>query len=445
MSIKSLISFGVTDPLVGKIRVPGDKSISHRAVILCAMAIGQSSIEGLLESDDVLRTIIAMRALGIEIIRIDNGYWILFGRGIGGLSEPDDVINLGNSGTGARLLMGLLASYNFTTMITGDDSLRLRPMRRVIEPLGFIGCEFICHSDDKMPLSVIGTALPIPITYELQVSSAQVKSAILLAGLNIPGITTVIENVQTRDHTEIMLKSFGAKLLIELLPNKKRKISIVGQPELKSRVIKIPGDPSSAAFLVAACLLIDGSEIKIVDVGNNSLRSGFYQTLIEMGACINFSGTRFEIGEPIADLMVRNTSMLSGVDISHERAPTMIDEYPILAIIAAFANGTTRMRGLSELRVKESDRLIAIVKGLDAVGVKSEIEKDDLIIYGTSGFVRGGATIKVNLDHRIAMSFLIMGMASQQPIRIDDASTINTSFPNFVKLMNELGAKISED
>lgn len=441
MSAKSLISLAAT-PLTGQVRVPGDKSISHRALMFGALAVGQSSIEGLLEGEDVLRTAAAMRALGAEVTRADDGRWTLFGRGVGGLSEPDDVLDMGNAGTGARLLMGLLASHPFTSVFTGDASLRSRPMRRVTDPLSRMGAGFVGRSGGRLPLAVIGTASPIPISYELPVPSAQVKSAVLLAGLNTPGITTVIEREATRDHTELMLKGFGAALSIESLPNGARAISLVGQPELTGRTIKVPADPSSAAFPVVAGLLVGGSAITVAAVGTNPLRCGLYQTLLEMGADITLANARVEAGEPVADLVVR-ASALTGVDVPPERAPSMIDEYPVLAVAAAFARGTTRMRGLAELRVKESDRLAATARGLQAAGVKLTIEGDDLIVHGEGGLPEGGATIAVNLDHRIAMSFLVMGMASRRPIRIDDASAIDTSFPGFATLMNGLGAKIS--
>jgi 3-phosphoshikimate 1-carboxyvinyltransferase len=442
MSSKSLISLAAA-PLAGQVRVPGDKSISHRALMFGALAIGQSSIEGLLEGEDVLRTAEAMRRLGAEVTRQDNGRWTLFGRGVGGLGEPDDVLDMGNAGTGARLLMGLLASHPFTAMLTGDASLRSRPMRRVIDPLSRMGAGFVGRSGGRLPLTVIGTSSPIPISYELPVPSAQVKSAILLAGLNTPGITSVIEREATRDHTELMLKGFGATVTVETLPHGARAISLTGQPELFGRTIKVPADPSSAAFPVVAGLLVDGSAITVTAVGTNPLRCGLYQTLLEMGADITFANARIEAGEPVADLVVRASS-LSGIDVPAERAPSMIDEYPILAVAAAFAKGTTRMRGLAELRVKESDRLSAMARGLKASGVAVSVEGDDLIVQGDGRPAEGGATIPVNLDHRIAMSFLVMGMASLRPIQIDDASAIDTSFPGFSELMNGLGAKIGE-
>ncbi len=442
MSAKSLISFAAAAPLAGEVRVPGDKSISHRALMFGALAIGRSSIEGLLEGEDVLRTAAAMRALGAEVTRQADGRWSLFGRGVGGLAEPEDVLDMGNAGTGARLLMGLLASHPFTAVFTGDASLRSRPMRRVTDPLSRMGAGFVGRSGGRLPMAVIGTASPIAISYELPMPSAQVKSAVLLAGLNTPGTTTVIERQATRDHTELMLRGFGATLTIEPLPNGARAISLVGQPELTGRTVKVPADPSSAAFPVVAGLLVPGSTITVSSVGTNPLRCGLYQTLREMGADITLANARVEAGEPVADLLVR-ASDLTGVDVPPERAPSMIDEYPVLAVAAAFARGTTRMRGLAELRVKESDRLAAMAQGLQAAGVRLTVEGDDLIVEGDGRPPEGGVIIAVNLDHRIAMSFLVMGMASLRPIQIDDASAIDTSFPGFSTLMNGLGAKIS--
>lgn len=442
MPAKPLISVAAA-PLAGQIRVPGDKSISHRALMFGALAIGQSSIDGLLEGEDVLRTAAAMRALGAEVTRGSDGRWTLFGRGVGGLIEPEDVLDMGNAGTGARLLMGLVASHPFTSVFTGDASLRSRPMRRVTDPLSRMGAGFVGRSGGRLPMAVVGTGSPIPVYYELPMPSAQVKSAVLLAGLNTPGITTVIEREATRDHTELMLKGFGAKLTVETLANGSRAISLVGQPELTGQTIKVPADPSSAAFPVVAGLLVGGSAITVTAVGTNPLRCGLYQTLLEMGADITYANARVEGGEPVADLVVKG-SALKGVDVPPERAPSMIDEYPVLAVAAAFAKGTTRMRGLAELRVKESDRLAAMAGGLAAAGVRLEVEGDDLIVHGDGGLPEGGVTIPVNLDHRIAMSFLVMGMASRRPIQIDDASAIDTSFPGFSALMNGLGAKIGE-
>ncbi len=427
--------------LAGSARVPGDKSISHRALMLGALAVGESVVTGLLEGDDVLRTAACMRALGAEVERRADGSWRLFGRGVGGLMEPADVLDMGNSGTGARLLMGLVASHPFTTIFTGDASLRSRPMRRVTEPLGRMGAGFITRDGGRLPATVVGTARPMPISYELPVASAQVKSAILLAGLNTPGETTVIEREATRDHTELMLRNFGATIRVEPAEGGGRAISVTGFPELTGRPMVVPADPSSAAFPAVAALLVEGSEIRLPDIGINPLRAGLYQTLLEMGADIGFERRRDQAGEPVADLVIR-ASRLKGIDVPAERAPSMIDEYPILAVAAAFADGTTRMRGLGELRVKESDRLGAMARGLAACGVAVEEEKDALIVHGTGRPPLGGATIATHFDHRIAMSFLVMGMASGRAVTVDDAEAIDTSFPGFVALMNGLGSKI---
>jgi 3-phosphoshikimate 1-carboxyvinyltransferase len=441
MPLQPLIS-SAAPPLTGQVQVPGDKSISHRALMLGAIAVGRTIIEGLLEGDDVLRTAAAMRRLGAEVDRQDDGRWVLFGRGVGGLGEPDDVLDMGNAGTGARLLMGLVASHPFTSMFTGDVSLRSRPMRRVAEPLSRMGAGFVGRSGGRLPMAVIGTATPIPISYELPVPSAQVKSALLLAGLNTPGNTTVIERAPTRDHTELMLRAFGAAVVVDTLANGARAITLQGHPELTGRLVMVPADPSSAAFPVVAGLLVPGSRITVSGVGLNPLRSGLYQTLTEMGADVRSINQRDEAGEPVADLVVGH-SALSAVDVPAERAPSMIDEYPILAVAAAFASGTSRLRGLGELRVKESDRLTATARGLAQCGVKVDVEGDDLVVTGDGGPPAGGAQVAVNFDHRIAMSFLVMGMATRQAVGIDDATAIGTSFPAFVSLMNGVGARIA--
>ncbi|HTH16128.1 MAG TPA: 3-phosphoshikimate 1-carboxyvinyltransferase [Magnetospirillum sp.] len=427
--------------LSGAVRVPGDKSISHRALMFGALAVGESRVEGLLEGDDVLRTAAAMRALGAEVTRLDDGTWVLQGRGVGGLMEPADMLDLGNSGTGARLMMGLVATHPFTTFFTGDASLRSRPMKRVSEPLSRMGARFVTREGGRLPGAVIGTANPVPITYESPVASAQVKSAILLAGLNTPGVTTVIEKEATRDHTELMLRNFGANVEVEHLEDGRRAISVTGFPELTGRHVVVPADPSSAAFPAVAALLVPYSTVTLTGVGMNPLRTGLFQTLREMGAQIHFDNPREEGGEPVADLVL-TSSALRGVDVPAARAPSMIDEYPILAVAASFAIGTTRMFGLSELRVKESDRFAAVVRGLQACGVRVEEEGDTMIVHGNGNPPPGGATIPVNLDHRIAISFLVMGMAAQEPVAVDDAEAIETSFPGFEALMNGLGAKI---
>jgi len=429
--------------LAGSARVPGDKSISHRALMFGALAVGESTVTGLLEGDDVLRTAASMRALGAEVERLADGSWRLYGRGVGGLVEPADVLDMGNSGTGARLLMGLVATHPFTTIFTGDGSLRSRPMRRVTEPLERMGARFFARDGGRLPAAVVGAERPNPILYELPVASAQVKSAILLAGLNTPGDTTVIEREATRDHTELMLRNFGANVRVEDAEGGGRAITVTGFPELIGRPVVVPADPSSAAFPVVAALLVEGSEIRLPGIGLNPLRAGLYQTLLEMGADIRCENSRDQAGEPVADLVV-HASRLKGVYVPAERAPSMIDEYPILAVAAAFAEGTTRMTGLAELRVKESDRLAAMARGLAACGVAVEEEKDALIVHGTGRVPDGGGTIATHFDHRIAMSFLVMGMASSRPVLVDDAEAIDTSFPGFAALMNGLGGKIGE-
>jgi 3-phosphoshikimate 1-carboxyvinyltransferase len=426
-------------PLKGSISVPGDKSISHRALMLGAVALGRTRIRGLLEGEDVLHTAAALKQMGAESGRDDNGHWWVEGRGTGALNEAPNVMDMGNSGTSTRLLMGLVGSYGFNSLFTGDASLRKRPMARVIDPLSQMGVNFLAREGGKLPITVLGTRDTVPITYTTPVASAQVKSAILLCALNTPGITTVIEKEATRDHSEIMLKHFGADITSEKTKDGLR-ISLRGYPELKAREVDVPGDPSSAAFVVAAALLAEGSDVTVKNVGLNPLRTGLYETLQEMGADITFENTRLQAGEKTADLRVKS-SKLKGVKVPASRAPSMIDEYPILAVLASFASGTTVMEGLAELRVKESDRIAMIASNLEACGVKLSVEGDTLTVTG--GKVAGGANIKTAMDHRIAMSFLVMGLGAEKPIAIDDGSFINTSFPKFVDLMNGLGAKIS--
>jgi 3-phosphoshikimate 1-carboxyvinyltransferase len=430
-------------PLKGTIRVPGDKSISHRALLLGALAVGRTEITGLLEGEDVLCTAAAMRALGAGVERQGDGRWLVDGAGLGGLSEPPDMIDLGNSGTAARLLLGVLATHPITSFITGDASLRSRPMRRVTEPLSRFGARFTTREGGRLPVAVTGAADPAPIEYTLPVPSAQVKSAVLLAGLNTPGKTTVIEPQQTRDHTERMLGHFGAEVAIEPLPGGGRRITVTGHPELAAAPIAVPADISSAAFALVAGLIVPGSEITIEGVGLNPSRTGLLLSLREMGADIAYLNERIEGGEPVADLRVR-ASELKGADIPPERAPSMIDEYPILAVAASCAKGRTVMRGLAELRVKESDRLTGTATGLAACGVRVAVEGDDLIVDGAGNFPAGGATIETRLDHRIAMAFVVMGLVANQPVRIDDPRPIATSFPGFVPLMNRLGAGLPE-
>ena len=429
--------------LAGDITVPGDKSISHRALMIGAVAVGETRIKGLLEGEDVIRTAAAMRALGAEVVRESNGTWRIHGRGVGGLSEPSAVVDMGNSGTASRLLIGLVSSHPFTTFFTGDSSLVRRPMGRIMTPLKRMGASFVSHSGDRLPLAVIGSAMPVPVSYELPMASAQVKSSIILAGLNTPGRTTVIEPLPTRDHTELMLRHFGAELDVEDMGNGARAVTITGQPELEGRQVVVPADFSSAAFPMVAALLAPGSRLTIRNVGMNPLRDGLFHTLLEMGADISSVPLKREAGEPVADITVSH-SALKGVEVPAERAPSMIDEYLILAVAAAAAHGVTRMHGLAELRVKESDRLGAIVEGLTACGVKVEEEGDSLVVHGGGGRIAGGAPIRTQLDHRIAMSFLVLGAMADKPVTIDDSDTINTSFPGFVDLMRSIGADIAE-
>ena len=430
--------------LKGDIGVPGDKSISHRALMIGGMAVGETTIRGLLLGDDVLRTAAALEAMGVSIKRDSDDVWRVWGVGVGGLQEPDDVLDLGNSGTGARLLMGLVATHPIQVQFTGDASLRSRPMGRIATPLGQMGTQVIARDGDKMPLTVIGARMAMPIEYQLPVPSAQIKSAVLLAGLNTPGETSVIETRPSRNHTELMLRHFGATLTVTDEAPDRRVITLTGQPELESKEVVIPGDPSSAAFPLIAALITPESEITIKNIGLNPLRIGMIDTLREMGADIDVTGARDQAGEPVADLVVR-TSQLKGVTVPPERAPSMIDEYPVLAVAAAAADGVTRMQGLAELRVKESDRLAAIADGLTACGVGVEIEDDDLIVTGAPASIPGGAQIESRMDHRIAMSFLVLGMTAKQPVAIDDSHHIATSFPSFVGLMKGLGADIKEN
>jgi len=431
-------------PLTGRAEVPGDKSISHRALIFGAMAVGETRITGLLEGQDVLDTAKAMRAFGAEVTRHSEGAWSVHGVGVGGFSEPVDVIDCGNSGTGVRLIMGCMATTAMTATFTGDASLRKRPMGRVTDPLSLFGARAYGRSGGRLPMTVVGAASPVPVRYATPVASAQVKSAVLLAGLNAPGKTVVIEREATRDHSERMLIGFGAQVHVEKTRDG-NVITLTGQPELRPQTVAVPRDPSSAAFPVCAALVVEGSDIFVPGVSQNLTRNGLYLTLAEMGADIAFENPREEGGEPVADLRVRFGPM-TGIEVPPERAPSMIDEYPILSVVAAFAEGKTVMRGVKELRVKESDRIDAMARGLEACGVRIEEDEDTLIVHGMGpGAVPGGATCATHLDHRIAMSFLILGLASKQPVSVDDASPITTSFPVFAPLMKALGASIAPE
>jgi 3-phosphoshikimate 1-carboxyvinyltransferase len=426
--------------LRGRTRVPGDKSISHRALLLGALAVGESRITGLLEGADVLATAAAVEALGVEIKRQGEGSWRVQGRGVGGLLEPDRPLDLGNSGTGARLLLGVLAGQPFTSFLTGDASLRTRPMGRVIEPLSQMGAAFQARSRQRLPLAITGRTDLLPIRYRQQVASAQVKSAILLAGLHAAGRTTVIEPEPSRDHTERLLDQLGAEVEIEALEGGGRAVSVLGQPELEATDIRVPGDISSAAFPLVAAALGEGGALCIDDVGINPLRTGLLDCLAEMDAEFR-QGPAEERGEPIAWLEIRG-GPLAGIEVPAERAPRMIDEYPILAVAAACARGTTRLAGLAELRVKESDRLGALARGLEACGVAVEAGEDSLIVHGVGGRPPGGGVIDARHDHRIAMSFLVLGTVASAPVTVEGAETIETSFPGFTELMNRLGARI---
>ncbi len=429
-------------PLKGVAHVPGDKSISHRSLILGALSVGETRITGLLEGADVLDTAKAMRAFGATVERLGDGEWVVQGVGVGGFAEPEDVIDCGNAGTGVRLIMGAMATTDIAATFTGDASLRSRPMGRITDPLALFGAESVGRSGGRLPLTLVGAADPVPVRYHTPMPSAQVKSAVLLAGLNVRGDTVVIEQEATRDHTERMLAGFGAEISTEVT-EEGRVITLKGQPELTGQVIAVPRDPSSAAFPVVAALLVEGSEVLVPNIGQNPTRNGLFTTLIEMGADIVFENERIEGGEPVADLRVRH-SALKGVEVPPERAASMIDEYPILAALAATAEGPTVMRGVKELRVKESDRIDAMARGLEANGVTVEEGEDFLIVHGANK-VPGGGLCKTHLDHRIAMSFMCLGMAAEKPVKIDDAGAIETSFPDFLPLMERLGASFRKE
>ena len=428
--------------LRGRVRVPGDKSISHRALIVGALTVGETRISGLLEGDDVFCTSKAMRALGATVERTGEGAWRVHGVGVGGFRAPDSVLDFGNSGTGCRLVIGAVAGCPVTATFNGDASLRKRPMRRILDPVELIGARTISATDGGLlPFTLAGARDPIPIAYRTPVPSAQIKSAVLLAGLAAPGETVVVETEASRDHTERLLAHFGAEVKVESDGATGRKITLKGEPELAPAPVVVPADPSSAAFPMVAALLVPGSEVILTDVMTNPLRTGLLTTLREMGADIETLDERTDVGEAMADFRVRS-SALRGVEVPASRAPSMIDEYPVLAVAASFAEGTTVMRGLKELRVKESDRLAAVADGLMANGVAFEIDGDDLIVHGKSR-ATGGGTVLTHMDHRIAMAFLVMGLASEKPVAIDDASFIATSFPGYVPMLRGLGADLS--
>ena len=436
------LCLAASGPLTGDVTVPGDKSISHRSLIFGAMAVGETKVTGLLEGQDFLDTAKAMRAFGAMVTRHGEGAWSVNGVGVGGFQEPADVIDCGNSGTGVRLIMGCMATSAMTATFTGDASLRKRPMGRVTDPLSLFGAQAYGRKGGRLPMTIVGAANPVPVRYALPVASAQVKSAVLLAGLNAPGQTVVIEKEPTRDHSERMLLGFGAELTVEKTAQG-NVITLTGQPELRPQTVAVPRDPSSAAFPVCAALIVEGSDIFVPGVSQNLTRNGLYLTLVDMGADIVFENPREEGGEPVADLRVRFGPM-TGIEVPPERAPSMIDEYPILSVVAACATGKTVMRGVKELRVKESDRIDAMARGLEACGITIEEDEDTLIVHGLgAGNVPGGATAKTHIDHRIAMSFLVLGMAAKNPVSVDDASPIVTSFPIFEGLMTGLGATLS--
>jgi len=430
-------------PLSGVAQVPGDKSISHRALILGALSVGETQITGLLEGQDVLDTAAAMRAFGATVTRRGAGEWSVQGVGVGGFAEPEQVIDCGNSGTGVRLIMGAMATTPICATFTGDASLNSRPMGRVTIPLALFGAQAVGRDGGRLPMTIVGAADPVPVRYTLPVPSAQVKSAVLLAGLNAPGETVVIETEATRDHTERMLRGFGAQIRVEDTETG-RVITLTGRPELTGQTVAVPRDPSSAAFPVCAAVIVPGSDITVPGVSRNPTRDGLYTTLLEMGADIQFENVREEGGEPVADLHVRYSPNLTGVETPPERAASMIDEFPILSVVAAVCKGTTVMHGVKELRVKESDRIDAMARGLEACGVQVEETDDSLTVHGME-MVPGGAEAQSRLDHRIAMSFLVLGMVSQAPITVDDGSPIATSFPIFEPLMTGLGAQLTRD
>lgn len=429
-------------PLSGVTKIPGDKSISHRALMFGALSIGETIISGLLEGEDVINTAEAMKALGAQIEKGSDGLWRIYGVGIGGLREPEEILDMGNSGTSTRLLIGLVAGHNITATFAGDASLSKRPMQRVMTPLEMMGATFHARDGGKLPLTLKGAKNPLNIEYRLPVASAQVKSAILLAGLNTAGRTSVIEEKPTRDHTENMLKHFGVDVKTEELEDGTLAVSVIGHQNLLPCAIDVPGDPSSAAFPAVAAAITEGSDIRLSHIGLNPRRTGIFECLTEMGADIEYKNQRIEGGEPVADIYIKGTGNLKGITVPESRVPSMIDEFPVFAMAAACADGVTKMTGLEELRVKESDRLLMVANGLKACGVNLEMGENSLTIHGNGKPPKGGAEIETALDHRIAMAFLVLGTVSEDPITIDDEAPIRTSFPNFVKLMNELGCEI---
>lgn len=432
-------------PLNGHAEVPGDKSISHRSLILGALSVGETKISGLLEGQDVLDTAKAMRAFGAEVTDLGEGNWSVHGVGVGGFAEPENIIDCGNSGTGVRLIMGVMATSPITATFTGDASLNGRPMARVTDPLAEFGCQSVGRKGGRLPMTLVGAADPVPVRYVVPVPSAQVKSAVLFAGLNAPGKTVVIEKEATRDHTERMLAGFGAEITTEVT-DEGRVITLTGQPELKPQTIAVPRDPSSAAFPVCAAIIVPGSDVLVPGIGLNPTRAGLFTTLREMGADLTYENEREEGGEPVADLRARFSPDLHGIEVPAERAASMIDEYPVLSVVASFATGKTHMPGVKELRVKESDRIDAMATGLRANGVEVDEGPDWWSVNGLGhGNVKGGATCASHLDHRIAMSFMIMGMAASNPVSLDDGGPIATSFPIFEGLMGGLGADVRRD
>lgn len=429
--------------LHGKTRIPGDKSISHRSLMFGGLAQGETLIYGLLEGEDVLATASAMRAMGAKVEKGGDGVWRCEGTGIGFLKSPAKPLNMGNSGTSTRLLAGLIAGHDITAEMTGDASLTKRPMNRIIKPLSEMGASFETAEGGRLPMTITGTNKIKGIEYRLPVASAQVKSAILLAGLTSDKPVTVIEETPTRDHTENMLRAFGHDVKIENLEDGAQAIIVKGGSQLEGCAIDVPSDPSSGAFPCVAALLREGSDITLPNICLNDRRAGIYTTLIEMGAEITFKNERSEGGERVADLQIKSTGPLKGIDVPAARVPSMIDEFPVLAVAASCAEGTTRMTGLAELRVKESDRLAVMAEGLQKCGVKLEMGEESLTIFGTGKPPKGGATIETHLDHRIAMSFLVLGTATDEPVSVDDGTPILTSFPNFIELMNDLGCEIS--